>query len=252
MTWRRTLASRRWAGLRGFACVVLALSVCAAPLRVAHGQDSVAPPTPREPLPITLVPSAEEGSELALLITGDGGYVAADRRLAEELSKSGVSVVALNARAYLSKKRTPDQVASDASNLLSRWLAAWKRSRVLLIGYSRGADIMPFIADRLPEEMRARLELIALLSPARRASFQFHWRDLLFDTVRATDLPVLPELERLRGEQMLCVYGDKEKDPLCPSLDSGLARVVERAGGHRIGAGEAPSLAQLILKQRKQ
>ncbi len=232
--------------------MVATLSLGIAPLSVARGQDTGAAPSSREPLPITLIPSTQQGSELALLITGDGGYVTADRRLAEELSKSGVSVVALNVRTYLSKKRTPDQVANDAERILSRWLAAWKRTRVVLIGYSRGADIMPFIANRLPEEMRARLDLIAMLSPARRASFHFHWRDLLFDTVRPTDLPVLPELERLRGEQMLCVYGDKEKQPLCPRLDSGLARVVERAGAHRIGAGEAPSLAHLILKQLKQ
>lgn len=228
-----------------FMCLMAPLSASLAQVRAA------APSRASEPLPITLVPSHTQGSDLALLITGDGGYVAADRRLAEELSKLGVSVVALDARAYLSRKHSPDEAAADATKLLRRWLAAWKRERVLLIGYSRGADIMPFIANRLPSALRARVSLIAMLSPASRASFKFHWRDLLFDTVRPTDLPVLPELERLRGEQILCVYGEKEKEPFCPSLDSGLVHVVEREGSHRIAADDAPELARLILTGRR-
>lgn len=225
----------------------LLLVVAIAPLRAQDGGAK----RKTASLPITVVPAGEPGTELALLITGDGGYVAADRRLAEELSKAGVAVVALNARAYLTRQRTPDQAAADAAELLQQWSGEWKRDRIMLIGYSRGADIMPFIANRLPEDLRAHVELMAILSPASRASFKFHWRDLLFDTARPTDLPVLPEVERLRGMQMLCVYGSKEKQPLCPTLESGLAQVVERDGGHRIGAGEAPALAQLILKRRK-
>ncbi|MEO7964667.1 MAG: AcvB/VirJ family lysyl-phosphatidylglycerol hydrolase [Gemmatimonadaceae bacterium] len=223
-----------------------------APLHASLSQARVvAPARASQPLPVTLVPSHIKGSDLALLITGDGGYVAADRRLAEALTKSGVRVVARDARAYLSRKHSPDEAAADAARLLRRSLAAWKRQRVLLIGYSRGADIMPFIANRLPSALRERVDLIAMLSPASRASFKFHWRVLLFDTVRPTDLPVLPELERLRGEQIRCVYGEKEKEQFCPSLDSGLVHVVEREGSNRIAADDAPELARLILTGRR-
>ena len=199
-------------------------------------------------LPLTAVPSTVSGNRLALLITGDGGFVEADRRLAAALAQRGLSVVALDARAYLSHKRTPEEAARDASRIIRAYMGLWQRGRIVLIGYSRGADIMAFIANRMEPDLRSRVDLIAFLGLAPRASFEFHWKDLLFDTSRPTDLPVLPELERLRGQKMLCVYGADERDPLCKALDAALMHVVARDGSHRIGAKDAPDLAQLIVR----
>jgi type IV secretory pathway VirJ component len=198
-------------------------------------------------LPVSAIPSKVDGRYLAIMITGDGGFVAADRALAKELAAAGVPVAVLNARAYLSKKRTPDEAARDVGRIADAFLARWHRENIVLVGYSRGADIMPFVANRLPEPTRARVDLIALLGPAARAGFEFHWRDMLFDTPRATDLPVLPEIERLRGTRMLCVYGDDEHDPLCKTLDTSLVTVVARDGKHRISGRNAPELARIIL-----
>jgi type IV secretory pathway VirJ component len=198
-------------------------------------------------LPVSIVRSSVAGTRMAVLITGDGGYVSADRALAESLAESGVPVVVLNARAYLSKKRSPEESANDVSRLVRSYLAPLHRDRIVLVGYSRGADIMPFIANRMPDDLKSRIELIALLGPAPRAGFEFHWRDLLFDTPRATDLPVLPELERLRGTPMLCIYGDDERDPMCKALDPTLMQVVARDGRHRISHKDAEDLARTIL-----
>jgi type IV secretory pathway VirJ component len=115
------------------------------------------------------------------------------------------------------------------------------------MGYSRGADIMPFVANRLPIDARARVGLLALLGLSGRASFQFHWIDILRDSHRPTDLPVAPELERLRGTRILCVYGDDEKDSACRGIDRTLAIPVERDGAHRIYGSDAPDLARTIV-----
>lgn len=207
--------------------------------------DSLTRPTD---LPLHEVPASQAGRWIAVFITGDGGWVDADRALAHALASRGIAVVALDARAYLrSKKRSPGGAADDAGRILRYYEELWNRDQVALIGYSRGADMMPFIANRLAADLKGQVGLVALLGLAPRASFEFHWSDLIRDTRKPTDLPVEPELERLRGKRILCVYGIEDRSSACREAERGLVTVVERAGSHRLGADDAPDLARTIV-----
>src|SRR5512144_1245322 len=64
---------------------------------------------------------AVAGRQLAFLITGDGGYAAGDRGIADALVARGIPVIALDARDYLKKKRTPDEAASDAALIMRHY-----------------------------------------------------------------------------------------------------------------------------------
>ncbi|MBV6520558.1 MAG: hypothetical protein MNPFHGCM_00675 [Gemmatimonadaceae bacterium] len=199
-------------------------------------------------LPIHEVPSHVAGRSLAILVTGDGGWVDADRGLARELASNGLPVVALDVRAYLrAAKRTPSTMAADAERVIRHYSDAWQRDDVVLIGYSRGADVVPFIANRIGQDLRDRIALVALLGMSLRASFEFHWMDLLMESHRPTDLPVAPELERLRGKRMICIYGEDEKDSACRGVERALVMPIQRSGSHRIHASDAEDLASIIL-----
>jgi type IV secretory pathway VirJ component len=177
---------------------------------------------------------------VAVFLSGDGGWAGLDRRVSEDLAARGVGVVGLDSRSYLMKARTPDEAAADVARVIHHYTAQWAVQRVALIGYSRGADMAPFIANRLPSEVRSELALVALLAPAERASFQFHWTDLLTDTSKPSDPPILPELERLRGAPVLCVYGKEEKESVCRLADTSAVRVDKRPGRHHFdGAYDA-------------
>jgi type IV secretory pathway VirJ component len=192
--------------------------------------------------------AADSGHAVALFLTGDGGWATGDRALARTLARGGVAVVGLDSRAYLrATRRTPDGVARDATSILERYAALWHRDHLVLIGYSRGADLVPFIVSRFPAELRAHLALVALVGLADHANFEFHWQDLVRDAHRASDLPTRPELERIRGVRMLCVYGVDEHDSLCPSLDSTLARLGRISGGHVLDASSGSAAAALML-----
>ncbi|MFN8583482.1 MAG: AcvB/VirJ family lysyl-phosphatidylglycerol hydrolase [Gemmatimonadaceae bacterium] len=207
--------------------------------------DTVAKPAD---LPLHEVPAQQPGPWIAVFITGDGGWVDADRALANALAARGVSVIALDARAYLrGGKRSPSAAAKDAERILRYYETLWHRDQVMLVGYSRGADMMPFIANRIAEDLRGQVGLVALLGLSRRASFEFHWSDLIRDARRPTDLPVAPELERLRGVRMLCVYGVDDHGSACRDVEPGLATVVERSGAHRLDADDATDLARTIV-----
>ena len=58
--------------------------------------------------------------------------------------------------------------------------------------------------------------------------------------------PTLPEMEKLRGLPILCVYGEKEGDSLCRDLPAGLAQLLPTAGSHHFG-GDYQKLASAVL-----
>lgn len=185
-------------------------------------------------LPLQEFPAATAGATLAVLLTGDGGFATFDRELASRLAARGIAVVGMNSRAYLSTARTPDQATSDVARIADAYLARWQRQELVLIGYSRGADMAPFIAARLPQELRQRLKLLVMVGLAPNANFHFHLIDLLRDVHRDDDVPTGPELERLRGLRMLCIYGSDEAESGCRGADTSLVQLHERHGGHRV------------------
>src|SRR6185295_7378517 len=124
-------------------------------------------------------------------------------------------------------------------------LAAWKREKVLLIGYSFGADVLPFLASRLPPDLLGRVELIGLIGASHMASFEFHLTDWLLGS--RDGRPVLPEVRKLAGRRLLCIYGQKEDDTLCPNLGQDLGRAAQLPGGHHFG-GAYETIAALLLR----
>ena len=183
---------------------------------------------------------------MALMLTGDGGWASIDRRIAGDFSARGIPVVGLDSRSYLKVERSPEEAARDIALIIRKYTAKWAVQRVAIVGYSRGADMAPFVVNRLPTDLRHEITLIALLGPAERANFQFHWADLLSDHSRPSDRPILPELERLRGTPVLCVYGKDEKESLCRLADTSAVRVNQRSGNHHFD-GDYDAIASVIL-----
>lgn len=190
-----------------------------------------------KPVPVIERPATSNGGPLTLLLTGDGGWANADQKVADGLLARGAAVVGVNMRSYLSDGRTPDETAHDFACVARLYSARWHRDRILLIGYSRGADIVPFVAARWPDDLRARLSMVAMVSMSRKANFKYHLIDLVRDVDRPDDIDIAPEIARLRGLRVICVYGDGDTHSGCPTADSTIVTRVARAGGHRVTGG---------------
>jgi type IV secretory pathway VirJ component len=204
------------------------------------------------PLVVVRASGAPSGT-LAVMLTGDGGWAALDRTLADSIAAHGTPVVALDSRTYLSRQHDPDSAANDLARILRHYLPYSAASRVLLVGYSRGADVLPFMATRLPPDLLAKVRVVALLGPASNANFRFHLIDLISNRHRKDDLPTVPEIEKLRGRRILCFYGVKEKQSACPSLPPGLATSFEMPDGHHFGKryGEIGARIVEALSEKK-
>jgi type IV secretory pathway VirJ component len=166
--------------------------------------------------------------------------------VADSMAAHGLPVVGLNAHHYFSTQRTPDGAARDLERVLRHYMALWGRDRVVLIGYSRGAETLPFMVSRLPADLVAHVAVIALIGPAPNANFKFHFVDLFEDKHRKDDLMTVPEIEKLRGRQVLCFYGKDEKASACRELAAGVATVVELSGGHHFGGNYAEIAARIL------
>jgi len=189
-------------------------------------------------LPVIERPAIHDtAATLVVLLTGDGGWASADEKVATGLRARGAAVVGLNMRSYLGERKTPQQTADDVGCIAEHFSEVWHRSRLMLLGYSRGADIAPFVAARWPETLRGRLNMVALISPSRQANFTFHWIDLFRDVERDDDLSLGPELQRLRGLRVICVFGTDDKTSGCLGSDPQLVQSFVRPGGHRLIGG---------------
>ncbi|MEP7381360.1 MAG: AcvB/VirJ family lysyl-phosphatidylglycerol hydrolase [Gemmatimonadota bacterium] len=224
--------------MRRIALLVVSLAATLPFSLLAQGSDS-APCLMRNGKAIPVIERPGTGSDgpLAVLLTGDGGWANADQKLTDGLIARGAAVVGVNMRAYLSDGRTPDETARDLACIARRYGALWRRDRLLLIGYSRGADIAPFVAARWPADLRARLSMVALVSMSMRANFKYHFLDLVRDVDRPDDLDIAPEIARLRGLTVICVYGADDEHSGCPTADSTIVTRYPRLGGHRVSEG---------------
>jgi len=209
----------------------------------------VAPVNELNDLPLVEVPAQKSDSDvLAVIISGDGGWAGIDREIGDDLAQHGVSVVGFNSLQYFWNRRTPEEAAKDLGRVLSYYLPAWKKSKALILGYSLGADVLPFMVSRLPQELRDRLSLLVLLGPSLDVDFEFHLFDWIGGASTPTAQPTLPEVEKLQGMKILCLFGEEETDSLCQQVPTALTKVIPLGGAHHFG-GNYTDIAELVLKE---
>ena len=198
-------------------------------------------------LPLNYTPPKGKSSHFtAVLLTGDGGFANLVTKLAQGLSEAGIGVVSFNSREWLSPAKTPDQTTAAVVRAIRAGMQKFGADSIVIVGYSRGADMAPFVANRLPPDLRAVLGGIAMFGLATTASFEFHLIDLVKDTQRDSDLPMMPELRKLQGVPMVCVYGSDEKSSGCRGVPETLMHVDMRDGGHHFDGGYQPLAKQML------
>jgi len=209
------------------------------------------PPAALGDLPVVEVPAspgAVQSDEFALIMSGDGGWAGIDQDIAAALTATGIPVVGLDSLRYYWTARTPEGLAADTDKLIRYYLAHLGKKRVLLVGYSQGADVLPFAVNRLPPAARSSVALVAILGMSEHALFEFHVSSWISDSKSGP--ATLPEVDRISGIPVLCIYGADEKDSLCPELDPNKIIIVKVKGGHHFD-GDYAGLAQHILAAAK-
>ena len=157
-------------------------------------------------------------------------------------------VVGWDSLRYFWSKKTPRQIADDLATVMRTYMSKWHASEVALIGYSFGADVMPFAYNRLPADLRAHVKLLALLGFSKSADFQITVTGWLGEPPGPEALPVLPEADKIPSALMQCFYGQDEGDSDCPDLAKRGVQVIRTTGGHHFD-GNYDALADDIMRR---
>lgn len=201
-------------------------------------------------LPLRELPADGAGRAFAVVLTGDGPTGGTGKRVAADLAAHGVPAVVWQSLRYYWTPRTPEEAARDLDRVIRHYAGRWGKDRVVLVGYSMGADVLPFLVNRLPPETRARVGGVALLALAHDAVFEFRFRQW-WGTTDAPRRATRPEVERLADLSVVCVWGRGDDKAACPAMGTAPMRIVELGGGHHF-KGDRPRLLRVVRELARQ
>jgi type IV secretory pathway VirJ component len=193
------------------------------------------------------------GSEdvLVVFFSGDGGWRDIDQQLGRELAQAGFRVLGIDALRYFWHKRTPESVATDIAGVIGQarleHAAEGGLGKIVLIGYSFGANILPAMYNHLPETLRQQVSLVVLLSPELRTDFKIHLSGWLGAKTGGDAEAILPAALAIPQARLLCVQGVEEgKASLCSEPALARAEILHLPGGHHYDK-DYPALAWRIV-----
>jgi type IV secretory pathway VirJ component len=216
--------------------LVLILSALLLYVSTASAQD----------LPLKEWTTVTHDKPVIFYISGDGGFNSFSSGLCESLNKRGYDVFALNAKSYFWNRKTPEQAATDINDYLLKKLAGRVNQQVVLIGYSFGADVLPFIVHRLSKSIYESVIASFLMASSGSTDFEIHWTDI-FGGNKKRSMDVVTELNRLSDKYIVLIDGsDEETLPLDKiSLKKYTHEILP--GGHHF-EGDTEEITKVILK----
>ncbi|VVN87650.1 virulence factor family protein [Pseudomonas fluorescens] len=195
-------------------------------------------------IPVVEVPAGQAKDTVTLFLSGDGGWRDLDRDVAGEMAKIGYPVVGIDTLRYYWQHKSPEQSATDLSELMQHYRQKWGTKRFVLTGYSFGADVLPAIYNRLPEAEQQRVDAIILLAFARTGSFEIEVEGWLGNAGK--EAATGPEMAKLPANKVLCIYGEEEIDESGCTEKTAVGEAMKLPGGHHFDENY-PALAQRLV-----
>ena len=195
-------------------------------------------------LPLTLLPATPTRDTMAIVFSGDGGWRDIDQKVGGVLQDMGIPVVGFDSLRYFWSEKTAAGTAADLDKLIRLQTQAWGVSKVLLIGYSFGADLLPATYNALPDDTRAQVPMVSLLSLTSATSWQISVLGWLGQSTGTGGNPA-DEIARMDPAIVQCVYGSEDEDSPCPGLAAKGVEVIRTDGGHHFD-GDYEALARKI------
>lgn len=190
------------------------------------------------PYNITREKTNEINAPLALFFSGDGGWYGFEQSIADKFSMNGIPTIGIDTKKYFWERRTPEETSNQMAALLNYYCKELGRTRILLIGYSQGAEIMPFVVNRLPENIKSNISSVIMLSPETKTDFEIHITNMLGLGSRQNTYDVIEELIKMKNIPALCIFGDNEKSTVPGLLKNTDIKIVFIPGDHHYKSNE--------------
>ncbi|MFS8083680.1 MAG: AcvB/VirJ family lysyl-phosphatidylglycerol hydrolase [Ginsengibacter sp.] len=162
-------------------------------------------------LPIKEWTAPSHDKPLLFYISGDGGLNKFSVGLCQSLNDKGFDVVAIDAKAYFNDKKTPEQTTLDIAGYLSKKLTGRVNRKIALIGYSFGADVLPFVLSRLPKNILDDVEVSFIMASSGSTDFEIHWLDM-FGSNKKRNMDVVDEINKIPNQKIVIINGSDDNN----------------------------------------
>jgi type IV secretory pathway VirJ component len=184
-------------------------------------------------LPLIIKPALKSSSNpVFYLISGDGGWNNFDNTFCDGLAKSGIPVVGLDSKKYFWTAKSPEETAQQLNTVIENFNRKFQKDSLVIAGYSFGADLVPFIVNRLPEATRNRITKVILLSPDRFGDFEIHLSDMLNMGVSKRKYNVIEEVRKTSFVNTTCLFGKNEESVNINAFKTTGSTIIMLPGDH--------------------
>ncbi len=166
------------------------------------------------------------------LVSGDGGWNNFDNTFCEDLSKKGIPVVGLDSKKFFWKAKTPEETTLALQQVIEIYNKKFARDSFVITGYSFGADIVPFIVNKLSPDFKKKLSRVILMSPDRFGDFEIHLSDMLNMGLSKRKYNVVEEVKKINFVTTTCIFGKNEETINIKSFKETGSEVIILPGDH--------------------
>ena len=199
-------------------------------------------------LPLSLNSSTDTSKSLIFYISGDGGFNKFSTSFMQTLNRMGYAVIGLNAKEYFWTKKNPQEAATAIEEAISESNRQWKKRNIVLIGYSFGADVAPFILTRFSPAMAEKVSQLILLSPSLKTDFEVHVLQML-GWGKDAGQSVPAEVDKVQCP-VTVITGDDENQFPFNQLKAKNKQLIKMPGGHHYD-GDISALCKQVASLSK-
>jgi type IV secretory pathway VirJ component len=153
--------------------------------------------------------NSKTNKPIIFFISGDAGFNTFTKSLGTDLHTLGYDVFALDTRAYFWNKKTPEQTSLEVENYIKQQLQGRKNQQVVLLGFSFGADVTPFVYNRFTADLKKKIQKVFIIGPSKSNDFKIHL-DEYFGVEPKGSLQVIPEINEMGTVPVMVVLSDFE------------------------------------------
>ncbi len=196
-------------------------------------------------LPVNELPGNNR-KPFVLYLSGDGGFNNFSTSLNNFINTKGYEITALNCRSYFWNKKNPQQAANDLSAYLRKKLSGRPNQQIVMIGYSFGADVLAFIVNRFPDDLKDKLLSNIFLAPSSSTDFEIHLNDMLGLGSR-TGSDVLKEINEMGLHKVTIIQSSNDGDFKIQNVRLKNFKSLKLAGNHHFDKN-INELATIIIE----
>jgi type IV secretory pathway VirJ component len=180
-------------------------------------------------LPLKEYYSGGESDFFVILYTGDGGWKSLALGMADFFQSKKVPFVGLDVRKYFWTKRNQAEIRISLEKIINYYSAEWHKNKFILIGYSFGAEVLPFAAGEMDEGLKSKIKKMILIAPGQKAEFEVTIGSML--DFSGDGIPLAAELIKIQSDKFFIICDDSE-EALCTVLNRQYDISILKGGHH--------------------